>query len=246
MSGFAQSDTIRQSGIHLLGGAIHNRMVDTGLTFNRQAFSGTSFKFFAGYDRRRNNSILLASFEINGGNVKMGGESVTGKITNAQLAGSYLFKAASFKFLNSQSTFYVGPKLGAHAIYILTPQLDNETFLAAYGLYLQAFQHIPLNKSSFLDASVSLPVIGFSKRIVLDGGLYQPESEELVSILFDDSTLSYPRIIEFHTGYSKRLSRLTWLSFRYRFAYLTNSNFGELNFYSNEVLVGFKFYFKYE
>jgi len=242
----AQTDTIRQSSIQLMGGAVNNRMVDEGLTFNRQSFTGTSFKFFADYERRRSKHMLLASFEINGGKVNMGGEQVSSNIDNGQIAFSYLFKTATYKFLGRKSTLYIGPKISTTINYLSAPRLDNETVLAIHGLYLHAFQQIQLNKSSFLEASISLPTVAFSRRIVLDGGLYPLDDDDFKTILFDEAEFSFAKMMEFNAVYSKRLSPLTYFNLRYRFAYMANYQFGDFNFYSNELLAGFKFYFKNE
>ena len=243
----AQSDTIRNSSIQLLVGAVNNRMVDTGLTFNHQPFSGTSFKFFAGYDRRRTKNMLLGSFEINGGKLKMKGEQVSANITNGEIAASYLFKTASYRIFGKKTRLYTGPKFSTAINYVdATEKLDNETLVAIHGFYLHAFQQIQFAKSNFLDVSITLPTVAFSKRLVTDGGLYDPDDENLIDILFDDSEFSFGKMIEFDAAWIKRLGRHTDITFRYRFAYMSNSEFGDFKFYSNEVLAGFKFYFKNE
>jgi hypothetical protein len=242
----AQSDTIRQSSILFMGGAVNSRMVDTGLSFNRQAFIGTSFKFFTGYDRRRTKNMILASFEINGGKLKMDGEEVEASIENGQIAASYLFKAASYKIFGRKSRLYVGPKISTAINYVDAPKLDNATVVAIHGLYLHAFQSIQLGPSSCLDVSIALPTIAFTKRVVWDGGLYEPEDEDVASILFDDAAFSVGKMVEFNTSWSRRLTPHTYFTCRYRFAYLSNTEFEDFKFYSNEVLVGFRFYFKNE
>lgn len=242
----AQSDPIRQSSLQIMGGAVNSRMVDTGLSFNRQAFIGTSFKFFGGYDRRRNRNLLLASFEINGGKLTMHGEPVSTHIDNGQIAASYLFKTASYKILGKKGTLFIGPKISTAINYVEAPKLDNETLLAIHGLYLHTFQQIQLSASDFMDIGIALPTVAFSKRLVLDGGLYEPEDDDLMNVLVDDAVFSLGKMFEFNAGWSKRLTPHTYITIRYRFAYLANTEFGDLKFYSNEVLGGFRFYFRNE
>ena len=81
----------------------------------------------------------------------------------------------------------MGPKLRTVINYVdAREKLDNESLVAIHGMYLHTFQHIELNRLNSLDVSLTLPTVAFSKRIVLDGGLHEPEDDDLVSILFDE------------------------------------------------------------
>lgn len=62
---------VRQSSIRVIGGAVHNRVIDEGFTFDRQKFTGTSFRFMIDYTRKRSSSLLAATFEMNGGKMDL-------------------------------------------------------------------------------------------------------------------------------------------------------------------------------
>jgi hypothetical protein len=246
LSLYAQPN-VRQSSVRLMAGAVHNRFVDEGMTFDRQKFSGTSFKFMIDYTRRRNTSLLTAGFEMNEGMVKLKDSDVSGALVNGQLALSYLFGVNALNVQKEKGNFYIGPKVSTIAYYLESKdRLDNESALAIHGLYIHAFQYFQITDSKSLEISLALPTVGFSKRIVLDGGLNEPEDTDITSVLFDEASFGFIKSTEFGLSYLQRLSPLTHFSVRYRFAYMSNSDFGLVNFYSNELLVGFKFYFRNE
>jgi len=238
---------VRQSSIRVMVGAVHSRLIDEGLTFDQQKFTGTSFRFMIDYTRKTSSSLLAATFEMNEGKVDMNDTDVSASMVNGQLALSYLFGVNALNLQKGKGNFYIGPKVSTIANYLDSrDRLDNESALAIHGLYIHAFQHFQITGSKFLDVSLAIPTVGFSKRIVLDGGLHELEDTDMSSLLFDETTFGFIRSTEFGLSYSQRLTPLTHFNLRYRFAYMSNSDFGVINFYSNELLVGFKFYFRNE
>lgn len=166
---------------------------------------------------------------------------------NGQLALSYLFGVNALNLQKGKGNFYIGPKVSTIANYLESmDRLDNESALAIHGIYIHVFQHFQITDSKFLEVSLTIPTVGFSKRIVLDGGLNEPADDDMSNLLFDETTFGFIQSTEFGLSYSQRLTALTHFNLRYRFAYMSNSDFGVINFYSNELLVGFKFYFRNE
>lgn len=241
---------IKKSGIGINFGAAHYRIIDQGLTFNKLLFRGILPTVHLDYTKETSKGIFSTSLGACSGKIKMkDGKSDPADFTNARLSVSFVKKITTYKMFGWESTLYAGLQLGSLINYIKSEDLDNETVLVSHGLYINAFQDIPLDESKSIRLSIVLPVAAFMKRIIADGGLNIPPTDEFsrpLNLLFSDTKFSFPGIARFGIDYLKELSARTDFTIKYGFTYINTSVNEPIRYYSNEILLGFKFYFRHE
>jgi hypothetical protein len=111
------------------------------------------------------------------------------------------------------------------------------------GFHVIVSESLALSSTSTINVKLTLPTVGFVKRLYADGGLHFPPSDKSAAgILYNDLTPAFMRTCNVEVQYLKMLSAMTGLSVKYNFEYVTNMDGPTLRLYANEIVLGFSFF----
>jgi hypothetical protein len=235
-------DDSRRSMLSFQIGAHHVRTINEGMSSSRLLTSGTFVPLYIQYMRETPQHLTRVSFHYAGGNLTH--DEVSTHLDIGTLHAEHLRTIRKVAFLSKQHLLTAGLRAGISVFYFASPQLDNEDIFVLNALHVRFADKIVLTASKTLEIQLSIPTIGLSKRLTLEGGLYEPraEEQEIFDLIFNDSQVVFANSYELRTGYKQLLSKgITW-DVDYQFFYIGSNLKSSLRLYSNSLRTGFTFY----
>ena len=234
------------SSVSIFAGLVHVRTTDVGLSFSRLLLSGTGVPLSAQYELE--SSKHMTEFHFDYYNVALSHKqaNIPVSLTHGMLSLTHTRSIQTFKLASKSVQVLVGLRLGTNINHLNSPSLDNDDVLVINALHVVVKSKVTLDESKTLTFSVALPTIALAKRLVFDGGLHEPGSNEskTMQILYRDSKLVFANSYAFSAEYAVKLSNIiSWVS-TYNFNYLKNDNIEPIKIYTNELITGFRFNLK--
>jgi hypothetical protein len=136
-----------------------------------------------------------------------------------------------------------GLSVGTNINFFQSPSLDNDDVLVINAAHIAIQNKMALNESTTLVFSIAVPTIALAKRLVLDGGLHEPGSDEsnVAQILYGDSKIVFANSYAFSAEYGRKLSNTIYWIVAYGFKYIRNGTTEPVELYANELTTGFLF-----
>jgi hypothetical protein len=162
----------------------------------------------------------------------------------------YLRKIRKYDFAGKENELSAGIHVSS-INYILEnePIIDNVDIFSMHGVYIGAHDHIKLTRKQSLQLTYLVPMAVYSNRVLWNGGASKftySDRENILRTLVTNGEFSYFAVfrnVQLSAHYAIILGRGADFEIRYRFFYSNNFSQPPIHFYSNEILVGFKFKF---
>ncbi|HZB14611.1 MAG TPA: hypothetical protein VE467_16345 [Chryseolinea sp.] len=234
------------SSVSIFAGLVHVRTTDVGLSFNRLLLSGTGVPLSVRYELEAPKHMTEFHFDYYNVALSHKKANIPASLTHGLLSLTHTRSIQTFNLGSKRLRVLVGLRLGTNINYLESASLDNDDVLVINALHIVVKSKVTLDESKTLTLSVALPTIALTKRLVFDGGLHEPASDDskTMQILYRDSKLVFANSCAFSAEYAVKLSTIiSWVS-TYNFNYLTNNNMEPLKIYTNELISGFRFNLK--
>lgn len=232
--------------ISFSAGVAHVRTIDEGLSFNGLLFSGTGGMVEIGYQLESSKNFTNFNFQYSGTSLSHSEARIPVSLAHGSLTFSHKRRVGMYKIASKECQLFAGLSLGTSINYFKSSSLDNEDVLVINSIHVTIGNDVRLNELSELNITVAIPTVALAKRLVLDGGLYEPGPDEsgTMQILYGDSKLVFANSYVFGASYNRKLSNTVQWLLTYRFKYLQNDNIKSIRLYSNEVSAGLSFNLK--
>jgi hypothetical protein len=235
-----------KSSVSIFAGLVHVRTNDVGLSLHRLLFSGTGVPLSARYQLESSKHMTEFNFDYYNVALSHKQANIPVSLTHGLLSLTHTRSIQTFNLRSKSLQVLLGLRVGTNVNYLESPSLDNEDVLVINALHIVVKSKVTLDESKTLTFSVALPTIALAKRLVFDGGLYEPGSNESTTmhILYRDSKLVFANSYAFSVEYAAKLSNIiSWVS-SYNFTYVRNDNIEPIKIYTNELITGFRFNLK--
>ncbi|RAW02866.1 hypothetical protein [Pseudochryseolinea flava] len=226
-------------------GIAHTRTINEGLAFDNFLFAGNGIPVSIQYANTNSHRRTRASFKVLQSNLKAKPD-IPATLLHGAIKIDHVRSITHYRIANRQINLMLGAKFSTDVNYFESPALDNEDVLTINALHLEIVNTIALPKSKLLTVQLSIPTVGLCNRIILDGGLHEPqkENENVLDVLFRDSELCFANTYSLEIAYQHPLTRLTRWSTIYQFGYIRNNTIEAARLYRNEIRTGFTFNFR--
>jgi len=232
--------------VSIFAGLVHVRTTDVGLSFNRLLLSGTGVPLSVRYQLEA--SKHMTEFQFDYYNVPLSHKqaNIPVSLTHGLLSLAHTRSIQTSNLGSKRVQILLGLRLGTNINYLDSPSLDNGDVLVINALHIVVKSKVTLDESKTLTFSAALPTIALAKRLVFDGGLHEPASNEskTMQILYRDSKLVFANSYAFSVEYAAKLSNIIFWVSSYNFNYVRNDNIEPIKIYTNELITGFRFNLK--
>jgi hypothetical protein len=251
---FAQQDTLsrktRKNTIQLDFGFVHTRLIDEGFTQSRLLFRGTNPKIGLGYGRQTAHSIFNFRIAIASGNIRTKQNNWAASYDNVSAGVEYLQHVRPFKFLEKESHLFAGLQFSTINYAIQNePIFDNVDVLSLHGIYFKLNYELTLSKKQSLQITYALPAVVYVNQVLWNSGASVYDFNDLDNIFKLVSThgryryFGVSKNIPIELIYKVKIGRNVDFNVKYAFRYINYTIKKPFRLYSNELLLGLKFYF---
>jgi hypothetical protein len=252
--GFAQQDTLprkpRKNTIQIDFGFVHTRLIDEGFTQSRLLFRGTNPKIGLGYGRQTAHSIFNFRITIAPGNISTKQNNWAASFDNVSACIEYLQHVRASKLSGKESHLFAGLQFSTinYAIHN-EPIFDNVDILSLHGIYFKLNYELTLSKKQNLQIIYSLPAVVYVNQVLWNSGASVYDFNDLDNIFKLVSThgryryFGISKNIPIELIYKIKIGRNVDFNVKYAFRYINYSIEKPFRLYSNELLLGLKFYF---
>lgn len=236
-------------------GAKHYRLIDEAFSHQRVKYHSTTFMLALAHQRLTDKYFFMAEANAGAGNASASDQRPGGELIYVHIAIAYVRNVLHYKAMKTSSRLYIGGQLASSNFVIENVDQDDELTLTVYHtLNLFLFQSTMISTRNHLEFSLSLPLLGFTKRASYDGRINQDLEEEYkagVIHLFVDRTkfssvnpLALPQLA---IDFVHRIGQKTDFVIGYEFNYLKNTEIAPIHLYSNTLMAKLRFNFnKYQ
>lgn len=247
---FGQASNPTKNSLTISLGADHHRLIDQAFTSSRLKFTGTSFSTALFYQRTTDVYAFETRVQGGTGKVATGDNTLTSRAGRIHLSVSYARSVVNYSLLNTQNIGYLGVQASSFNSAIYNEALLENVSVTFYNtLNVLLKQTTRLDQAKDLQLELVLPVLGWTKRSIYDGGANQElenDADNIGNLLFNNSRFSFvnplsvPRI---NLTYVHRLTPKTDFTLKYFFSYLYDNDIEPIKSYQNGLLAGLKFNF---
>lgn len=232
-------------------GAKHYRLIDEAFSHERVKYRGTTFMLELAHQRFTNKYFFMAEANGSSGKASASGQRFDAHVIHIRIAAAYARNVLHYKAMKTSSRLYIGGQLASSNYVIENVDEDDELTLSLYHtLNLFLFQRTTISARDQLEFSLSLPLVGFTKRGNYDGASNQDLEEEYEEgtrhLLFDRakfSALNPLTLPQIAIDFVHQIRPKTDLIISYQFNYLKNTEIAPIHLYSNAFMAKLRFNF---
>jgi hypothetical protein len=252
--GFAQQDTLAQkrgkNTIQIDFGFVHTRLIDEGFTQSRLLFRGTNPKIGLGYGRQTAHSIFNFRTAIVPGSISTKQNDWAASFDDISAEIEYLYLVRASEVLGKESRLFAGLDFSTINYAIQNdPIFDNVDIFSLHGIYFKLNYDLMLSKNQNLQITYSLPAVVYVNQVLWNSGASIYDLNDLDNTFKLISTHGRYRYfgvsnnIPIEIVYKVKIGRNIDFNVKYAFTYINYSIEKPFHLYSNELLLGLKFYF---